>query len=146
MCAPLSVCYVTCSATCKAASLLHFWILGPGDSASGKYLITTTACNQCYKRIYKSVKTSIFFRSIIAHRAVQFNTLIPVFTFEYKFLAEKHENFELDTTCGHKWFYKLPCFHRLVNTGLQNVYSIGYWCLKGRGDGKTHTHKNYSSD
>ena len=64
----------------------------------------TNVINALQACIYKSVKTGIFLKSIIAPRAVKFNKLIPVFTFEYFFLAEKHYNFELDTTCGHKRF------------------------------------------
>ena len=60
------------------------------------------AINVLQALIYKSVKTGLLLRSLIASRAVKFNILMPVFTFKYHSLAEKHDNFELDTTCGHK--------------------------------------------
>ena len=61
------------------------------------------AINVLQACIYKSVKTGLFLKSLIAPRVAKFNMLMLVFTFKIpSSLAEKHDTFELDKTCGHK--------------------------------------------
>ena len=58
--------------------------------------------------IYKSVKQALSLKSILAPRVVKFNLSMRVFTLKYQVSSvEKHDNFEVDNTCGHKWFLKI---------------------------------------
>ena len=46
----------------------------------------TNALNVLQACIYKSVKTGLFLKSIIAPRVVKFNILMPIFAFKYQVL------------------------------------------------------------
>ena len=53
--------------------------------------------------IYKSVKTGLFLKAIIASHVVKFNMLMLVSNLKIpSSLAEKHDPLEKDKTCDHK--------------------------------------------